>query len=290
MIMTAKNFLTSAKPPHVTYFKEFATSTTSSILRCFTNQKSTHAEKEYICTRLHTLWTSSAWHNSWSTFLQKFTGTNPGTTFYQHITLNILRRYIDEIYNQTGSIDNSTQPTIKNLTNIEENILRYFAGYICHKITKKLLISTHPNKNALLFFMSELNGNEENTDNATEEWTNEVDRGGLTHINDTTYAFFYQVEIELRNFYNIKQVIREQSLKSDIIQKISENDNVLYYWHNITEDESQLLLIDEVYTTIITEYVTVRGFYFANSIVEAYKVLSKRNVSKSKGLRKTILV
>ncbi len=133
--------------------------------------------------------------------------------------------------------------------------------------------------------MSELNGHEMNTEIGTEAWTNEVDRGGLTHINDARYTFF---EIELRKFYNIKKSITEQTLKSEIVKQISDSDDVLYYWDTLTEDQTQVIIIDELYDTIINEYVTVRGFYFASSIVESYKVLKKQNIQKSKGLRKTI--
>ena len=59
----------------------------------------------------------------------------------------------------------------------------------------------------------------------------------------------------------------------------------------INQDQDQgdiLVIIDELYVTIITEFVTVRGFSIAASIVEAYKKVSSKNLQKTKGLRKTI--
>ncbi len=94
--------------------------------------------------------------------------------------------------------------------------------------------------------------------------------------------------IELIKFYIIKKSITEQTLKSEIFKQISDSDDVLYYWDTLTEDQTQVIIIDELYDTIINEYVTVWGLYFASSIVESYKVLKKQNIQKSKGLRKTI--
>ena len=43
-----------------------------------------------------------------------------------------------------------------------------------------------------------------------------------------------------------------------------------------------------MYEIIIREFVTLRGFAFATSVVELGKKLSGKNLQKNKGLRKTI--
>ena len=127
-------------------------------------------------------------------------------------------------------------------------------------------------------------------DNDTEGWTNICDRGGLTHVNDMTYQLFRQMEIELHECFNFKAAVTEPTSKQLIIKKISENEEVLHQWHSLTEDQGyDLVIIDELYHIMITEFVTLRGFYFAASIVETYKKISVKNLQKSKGLRKTII-
>ncbi len=37
-------------------------------------------------------------------------------------------------------------------------------------------------------------------DDATEEWTNQIDRGGLWHINNDMYLVFVIIEDEIRNY------------------------------------------------------------------------------------------
>ena len=46
------------------------------------------------------------------------------------------------------------------------------------------------------------------------------------------------------------------------------------------------MIIDELYITIITEFITVRGFSSAASLLEAYKKVSSKNFQKSKGFVK----
>ena len=113
-------------------------------------------------------------------------------------------------------------------------------------------------------------------------WTNIMDRGGLTHNNDTMYGLFYQMEIELRTFYNIKKVISDQKSKQKIISQISKSDEVLYHWHALTKDSDNLIIIDELHSIIVTKFVTIRGFYFTASIVEAYKTVCYQSLQKSK--------
>ena len=84
----------------------------------------------------------------------------------------------------------SSTPHGQHLTNIEENALRYIAGYICKKIQDQVVQFSHPHRQALLLFISDMAGIE--MDNSqTESWTNIMDRGGLHHVNDMAYHFFY---------------------------------------------------------------------------------------------------
>ena len=48
------------------------------------------------------------------------------------------------------------------------------------------------------------------------------------------------------------------------------------------------MIVDELYGTFINEFVTVRGFTFATSIIETYKEISAKNLQKMKCLGKTL--
>ena len=55
------------------------------------------------------------------------------------------------------------------------------------KITSQLMKPKHKENLALLIFMSETSGVEDNSENHAESWTNILDRGGLYHVSDATY-------------------------------------------------------------------------------------------------------
>ena len=61
---------------------------------------------------------------------------------------------------------------------MEENILRYTAGYVCRKTREKLEASGDVNKDDMIFCLFSLSG-DETTDSRTEDWTNLMDRGGV---------------------------------------------------------------------------------------------------------------
>ncbi len=79
----------------------------------------------------------------------------------------------------------------------EENALRYVAGYVCRKVQKKIEKSSHNYKDEMALLMIEFYGDELD-DDATEEWTNQIDRGGLWHINNDMYLVFVIIEDEIR--------------------------------------------------------------------------------------------
>ncbi len=60
-----------------------------------------------------------------------------------------------------------------------------------------------------------------------------------------------------------------------------------FQWCMVTtevEDEEARSLLN----MIVNLYVTIRGFSFAKSIMEQYKVSNKKNLQKSKALRKKL--
>ena len=81
MIHVAHTFTTIAKRPYETLFVDFASSLMADIQSCFKKLRSELAEREYICTKFHSLRTSLAFHNSWGTFLLKFIHENPGPIY-----------------------------------------------------------------------------------------------------------------------------------------------------------------------------------------------------------------
>ena len=285
IIETAKDFIKWAEPQHPPYFVQFSQSLMTALYSCFQSRKSIQAEREYTCTQYHFMRTSPDYHNAWSTFLLNAINTNPGPIFYQYVTHTIMTELISQHYPLKDN--QSSTPHGQDLTNIEENALRYIAGYICKKIQDQVVQFSHPHRQALLLFISDMAGIE--MDNSqTESWTNIMDRGGLHHVNDMAYHFFYLMETELRNHLSVKAAFMEPNLKL-LNKRLSESDKVLYQWHMLTDDQgTNTIHVDELYEMFISKFVNLRSHSFASSIVETYKAITSQSLDKKKSLRKSL--
>ena len=89
---------------------------------------------------------------------------------------------------------------------------------------------------------------------------NLLDRGKLTHVSDTVYEFFHQMEIPIRQFFNIPQVVKHPCSKVDVIQRISSSEEVIHQWQLLTENEQDLIAVDEIFDKFVNEFVTIRDF------------------------------
>jgi hypothetical protein len=116
-------------------------------------------------------------------------------------------------------------------------------------------------------------------------WIEIVDRGGLFHVNDNSYAFFVSIENVLRQYLQLSKASdMKPGAKDMIVRRILDDDDVNLHWSAIgvelDEKASGTLL-----GMITNEWITLRGFSFAGSFVELYKQYSKQALQKSKGTR-----
>ena len=205
-------------------------------------------------------------------------------SFLKHVTENIFSSLIST----KKKLPLQHNHPIK-LTNIEENIIRYIAGYICHKM--KLKLEKSKNLDLLLIVA----GYDENADESFASsacWTNIVDREGLVHVNDTTYLMFCAFEKELQQYLKIDRAVMGQNDTNLLVDSLTSNVDAQFLWNSILEihphvdsSSSNQLLRD-----MVSLFVTVRRFAFAKSLLEAYKEVSAKPLQKSKGLRKALYV
>ena len=91
----------------------------------------------------------------------------------------------------------------------------------------------------------------------TEEWTDLVDRGGLTHVDDMLFDMFVAMEMEIRR--HIGTASETSSMRDRAIDGIL-NDDVKFYWSMVAsgdwvETESMLLRM------IVNHWVTIRAHW-----------------------------
>ena len=180
-------------------------------------------------------------------------------------------------------LDVSEQESNSSLSFEECNALRYVAGYVSRKIKEKLESSSDDRKNDLVLSLMEITmGDEEDEDIGTESWTNRIDRGGLWHVNDSLYCFFYLLEETIRKHLLLENLGKQapgsrQALKETILH----HEDVQFQWavvsSSIDEDVSDILK-----HRFIELYITIRGFAYASSCLEFYKQQCKSNLQKKK--------
>ena len=206
--------------------------------------------------------------------------------FYQRLTDIIAEVLIQRTYQITA---NNTESDIQtdNLTYNETNVIRYASGYIPRALKKKLSSSAHPLKQELLEHLDELvvlDPNEDISGDASTDWVNLIDRGGLTHVNEMMYQMMKQMEITVRPYLKSENT----TFKDNAIKAISLDENVLFYWELLSgmweEDERDALL-----QMVIELWVTIRGFAYASGWLEHYKQTTKTSLQKSKGVRKKLI-
>ena len=76
------------------------------------------------------------------------------------------------------------------LTTEETLGLRYSAGYIPRVLKKKLTKSSHPLKDHLQLCLFDLLDEGDDSVSASSAWVDEVNRGGLTKVKNTTFNLF----------------------------------------------------------------------------------------------------
>ena len=130
--------------------------------------------------RYYKLRSSDSYRVTLSKFLEAL-GCEAIAVFYQFVTDSLLEQLIKLRYPiMVESIDDKASLDFE-----ECSAIRYAAGYVLRSLTKKL--SRSRNKQELINCLQEVEeGADKSTDSSTE-WVRVVDRGGLIHVNDSTY-------------------------------------------------------------------------------------------------------
>ncbi len=177
--------------------------------------------------------------------------------------------------------------SVKELTRMEENVLRYVSGYVCRRVNEKLsTTSGDVDKEEMMLYMIDMSGDEMDG-SGTEDWTNLVDRGGLWHVNDMIYEFFVTVEKEVRHVLTVETSTTNRNVKEEMLERVRGSDDVLFNWWLISTEHDQVIS-SKLFNKVITLYIEIRGFSFASSFVEKYKQHAKKNLQRSRPLRKQL--
>ena len=225
--------------------------------------------------------------SQWTNFLEPVT-EQVKPVLYQHLTDLVFRKLLNDHF-QVLHLQQDQQVSAE-LTEAENGALRYVAGYICRQLRRKLERESHEFKEEMILCLMEMIKDKDIEDHGTdEEWTKLIDRGGLWHVKETTYQFFRATEYAVREV--LKKFLKPSpTSKPEMIQKITSDDDVLFYWLIVTADfEIDDQTIHETLLHKIVElFFTVRGFSLASVWLEKYKQSTKKPTQRTKSLRRDL--
>ncbi len=267
---------------------EFADELVLSLKGCFQmgQLRKVRKQRERMWERYHKLRSSELFKTRWAKFLESSVGCESCPIFFQFVSDAIMEMLIKGQF-PVEDVHHKGEAT---LDYEEKNALRYTAGYTLRALKKKINRSAHPLKKELGFCLMEMSeedtGDTAESMDESEERTRSVDRGTLIHVNDMIYTVFATMELVLRRYLNGRRA-REIDGLQEVTEHITTDEDVLFGWSIVSaswgEEEAKVLL-----HMIAEHWMKMRGFSFASALVERYKQLAKKNVQKSKGVRKQL--
>ena len=185
---------------------------------------------------------------------------------------------------ELGTGDSLTAKELK-ITQVEEKIIRYVAGYIPYSISKKLSsMKETPQRKIMLDIMktwnkADLPKDDLNILQYTNEWVDKVNRGGLFLVTDNVYRFIVRVEIVARTILNTKLIATYagEDLREIIIEKLDADPFVTIGWDSLVRDIENKKLCCQLKRIIFDKWVTIRTNSFVKSWVDLVKFKHAQN-------------
>ena len=172
----------------------------------------------------------------------------------------------------------------------EQNALRYVCGYIVARLPRK--VAKKPQKEGFMDVIANMKRDHDKDTklNYTREWVEARSRGGLQMVNDMTFLFFQEIERCVReNFPTNIQNLRGADIRIQAAEFSLKDRVIIGKWTHIVAPaglpENSVLYLLQL---VVDFYIQIRGFSYARNIVERYKVKTKSQEKKSKGIRKSL--
>ena len=227
--------------------------------------------KKELWTKFHVLRSTEDFSKRWVDYLKE-NGIQSKAVFIQTLSSEVFEQIIND---KTTTESTHSEIDAATLTFEEENAIRYMAGYVVHKLQKKL-------QKEKVEMLIEADQTAIQDSNSTE-WISIIDRGGLVHVTDECYQLFLAIEHATRQEMHLNNITcMDDTFRKRLEDMLNSDDDILFGWTMITGDETEN---EDVLHEITKLWVTIRGFSFAKSIMEKYRAKTKKRTSKSKGFR-----
>ena len=216
--------------------------------------------------------------------------------FMQVVTRWTTRAMMDAVAEHTQS---SGQERGANhpLTTLEEQALRYVAGYVPMKLKQQY----KKRSDLPLAFVECLDamhtgeGDNETDDflQYTKIWQQKVNRGGLFTVNNDTYLLFRAMEFSVRRTLNMQRIGAEPSLhiQEEMKHVVLNDPAVMAHWSIILGGIADMGSndSDKLLKELASKWIAIHSHSFASGVLEQHQCTTRMNQRKSlrKGLKQT---
>ena len=171
------------------------------------------------------------------------------------------------------------------LTDREENILRYVAGFIPYSLKKIFSkIDTLEAKSVLQVIEAWRAPSDKGNVvtaisflNYTRKWVEEKNKGGLFTVNDEFYIFICRLENIARTVFNkdLTETYQDEDLRDVLTPKMLESKLFNEAWERLYRNIDNPALTKALFRLIINKWVNIRANAFAEAYVNIVKTKYK---------------
>lgn len=237
--------------------------------------------KEVLWPKLYQLQVSLEFEQKWTSHLTLI-DVPVEPIFYQHYT----RIIFDNLVKQKIPTRKESTVSATQLTFEEENAIYYVGGYVIKALKEK------EGDEELLHGMNHLIDKDvkSTSEISASVWVKEISRGRLIQVTQQAQQVFVAIEMSVRTHLRVSNAHKlDETSRKKIRELVFADSDVQFYWcltgmtFEIGDERAEELL-----EMCIEKWITIRGFSFANSILEIYKQDMHCGTGKAKALRKTL--
>ena len=176
------------------------------------------------------------------------------------------------------------------MTNREENVFLYVAGFIPYSL-RKIYSRLHGKEAETV--MHVIQSWKSPSDNSrtvratsfldyTRKWTEEKNRGGLFVVNDDFYIFIRRLENIARTCFNkeLIETYRGEDLRNVLTPKMLESKLLIESWETLSRNIENSSLAKSLLRLIVNKWVNIRNNAFAEAWVNIIKTKFENTASE----------
>lgn len=246
----------------------------------------TESEIAKLARSLHQHTLNDVYHHQFASLTD--TKTNEFGSMYTSLCFNILVEIMRSQIHQKEEEFKEGQ-----LTEGEQQVLRYTAGYILfsmrrkyYKLEKSTQVSTRETSAGVLNFIDSVN-KPHNVQGSTfldftKEWIELKNRGGLIEITDDFYIFIRRVEnyVKATLTFNFMKTYRNEDLRDIIYDRLEKSFGIQNTWNYTSRAIANPKLALMLKKQILMKWVDIRARSFVKCYIELVKTVAKKDKAK----------